>query len=232
RIAGQRYSVTFKGDLAGAKKRLRELLTSGDTGTHIEPDKLTVGDWLEEWIGAGCPGNQKKSRVGNRSLDRYTAILRTHVVPALGQIKLQKLSDRDIDRFYLALDAKQLAPGTRRYVHIVFNSALNAARRKALILVNPVDRSVHIPAPVESDHGKVLETDQFKPLLALFKGTSLYPIVATALGTGARRGEILALRWSDLDPVAKTLRIERATEEAKGRNDARARRFKGPKSDR
>lgn len=76
--------------------------------------------------------------------------------------------------------------------------------------------------------GQALDQDQLTTLLNGFRGTTLFPIVALAAYTGARRGEVLALRWVDLDIEAKTLRIERAVDETK----AHGLRFKGPKTER
>jgi integrase len=91
---------------------------------------------------------------------------------------------------------------------------------------NPMQRLVKVPAPGEPDHGMVLDQDQLRALLRGFKGRTFYPMVATAAFTGARRNEILALRWSDLDVDNKTLRIERALE-ATGKYGIR---FKEPKT--
>ena len=71
------------------------------------------------------------------------------------------------------------------------------------------------PSPGEADHGIALEPEELRRLIEGFKGSALYPIVAVAAFTGARRNEILALRWSDLDVDTQTLRIERALEETK-----------------
>jgi integrase len=83
----------------------------------------------------------------------------------------------------------------------------------------------NIPSPGESDHGIALDDDQLKTLLQGFRSSVLYPLVSVAAFTGARRNEILALRWSDLDTETKTLRIERAVEVTKKHGT----RFKGPK---
>ena len=83
------------------------------------------------------------------------------------------------------------------------------------------------PSPGESDHGIALDDEQLRRLLKGFKGSALFPIVSVAAFTGARRNEILALRWSDLDPQKKELRIERALEETK----AHGIRIKGPKKE-
>lgn len=85
-----------------------------------------------------------------------------------------------------------------------------------------------VPSPGEADHGVALEADQLRTLVQGFKGSALFPIVAVAAFTGARRNEILALRWEDIDASKKTLRIERAIEET----EEHGLRIKGPKTER
>jgi|SoiMetStandDraft_2_1073263.scaffolds.fasta_scaffold03100_6 integrase len=228
RIGKQRYSVTFQGNLKEAKAKLRELLKSGDDGKHVEPSRMTVGEWAEHWLSIGAPGRSKK-RVGRRSLERYEQLMRGHVIPELGEKRLQQLHATEIDRLYEGLESK-LAPRTQNQVHIVFAACLKAAVRKGLLSSNPIDRAERIPSPGESDHGQVLDAEQITALVQCFKGSAIHPIVAVAAFTGARRNEILGLQWSDLDPVAKTLRIERALEETKGKpGEGPVRRLKEPK---
>jgi integrase len=83
-----------------------------------------------------------------------------------------------------------------------------------------------IPTNKGGQHGVVLEAEQLRSLVQGFRSSILFPIVAVAAFTGARRNEILALRWSDLDVAAKTLRIERAVEDTK----THGLRMKGPKT--
>jgi hypothetical protein len=97
RVGNQRYSVTFRGTLKEAKTKLRELLKSGDDGTHVEPARRTLGDWIEHWLSIGAPG-RKKRRAGRRSVERYQQLLRGHVIPELGTKRLQQLHATDIDR--------------------------------------------------------------------------------------------------------------------------------------
>jgi integrase len=87
---------------------------------------------------------------------------------------------------------------------------------------------IKVPSPGEPDHGVALDQDELRKLLEGFKSLSLFPIVVAAAFTGARRGEILALRWDDLDVDAKTLRIERSVDDT----DKHGLRFKGPKTER
>jgi integrase len=102
--------------------------------------------------------------------------------------------------------------------------------RKGLLSVSPIERAEKIPSPGESDHGQVLDKEQITILVQAFKGSPLHEIVAVAAFTGARRNEILGLQWCDLDPVAKSLRIERALEETKGKpGEGPVRRLKEPK---
>jgi integrase len=72
-----------------------------------------------------------------------------------------------------------------------------------------------VPSPGESDHGLALDADELRKLIDGFRESALFSIVAAAALTGARRNEILALRWTDFDPAKKTLRIEQALEETK-----------------
>src|SRR5262245_30204017 len=223
RIGKQRYSVTFQGTLAEAKKKLRELLRSGDTGEHVAPDKATLAGWAEQWIAIGCPGRSRQA-VGNRSRERYGQILRMHILPTLGDFKLQDITGIEIDKLYASLEGK-IAPRSARQVHSVLGALLATALRTKKIAVNPMNHITKTPSAGESDHGVALDDEQLRKLVQGFKGNQIYGIVSVAAFTGMRRNEILALRWSDLDAAKKTLRIERALEETKQHGI----RFKGPK---
>jgi integrase len=212
RVDGRRFTKTFRGTLKDARKELRRLLKSGDDGAHIAPDKVTVGQWIEQWLAAGAPG-RKQRRVSARSLQRYEIALRCHVVPALGTRPLQQLSTPEIDAFYARLNS----PATGRFVHDVLNACLQTAVRKGLLAVSPMARVMRVPTRGEVSHGTPLDADQLRIVVAGFQGRALYPIVAAAAFTGARRNEVLALRWNDLDVAAKTLRIERSIDEVSGR---------------
>jgi integrase len=226
RVNGQRFSTTFRGTRAEAKTELRRLIRTGDTGEHIAPDKVTLGAWITHWLDTGAPGRKKK-RAGRRALERYSQLLRCHVAPVLGTTRIQQLRPTDIDALYDGLEGK-IAKRTQHHVHVVLSACLNAAVRKAVIPISPIDRAEKVPSPGESDHGQVLDEQQLTGLVRGFRKSALYAIVATAAFTGARRNEILALRWSDLNPVEKTLRIERAMEETK----TGGRTVKPPKTER
>jgi integrase len=132
----------------------------------------------------------------------------------------------EVDDLYRRL-SDVLAPRTVHHIHTVFNACFKAAIRKGLAVANPVALA-EAPSPGDHDAATALDQDQLTALVHGFRDTTLFPIVAVAAYTGARRGEILALRWSDFDPAAKTLRIERALEDT----SAHGIRIKGPKTDR
>lgn len=138
----------------------------------------------------------------------------------------QQIDHADIDKLYLGLEGK-VSPRTARHVHSVFNACLGTAVRKKKIALNPMEAVEKIPFAGDSDVGVALDDQQLRTLVQGFKGSVLFPIVGVAAFTGARRNEILALRWFDLDAEKNTLRIERALEET----DAHGIRFKGPKKD-
>jgi integrase len=219
----RRLFETFRGTRDAAKARLDELRVSISKHEHIDPHRLTVSQWIEHWIAIGCPGKQRR-KAGRRAIKRYDQLLRCHIVPVLGERPLQQLEATEIDQLFAAME-NAVHERTRLHVFNTLNACLAAAVRTRRLKHNPVDDVAKKPHPGEADHGAVLDAGQLRDLLETFKGSPLYAIVAVAVGTGARRNEILGLQWSDLDTEKKTLRIERAIDE-----DAKH-GLKGPKKD-
>ena len=227
RVNGKRFTKSFRGNKTEAQKELRRLLRSGDIGEHVTPDKMTLRQWAEHWISIGAPGNKRRREVGQRTVERYAELIRCHVLPTLGERSLQQLQSSEIDTLYVRL-ADKISARTAHHVHSVLGACLGAAARTRKLVRNPMLELAKVPSPSEADHGATLDEDQLLALVRGFKGSALYVIVAVAAFTGARRNEILALRWGDLDEGGKTLRIERALEET----DAHGLRIKGPKTER
>jgi integrase len=227
RVNGRRYAKAFHGTKSEAQKALRDLLHAGDKGEHVAPDKITLDDWIVHWLKIGAPGGKRRREVGARSLERYSELLRLHVVPTLGARPLQQLQSTEIDALYEKLSEK-LSGNTLCNLHGVLGACMTTAFRTRKLSRNPMLELAKIPSPGVIDHGMVLEEGQLRALVQGFKGTAYFPIVAVAAFTGARRNEILALRWEDLDVANKTLRIERALEETK----EHGLRIKGPKTER
>jgi integrase len=217
RKGSRRFSTTFHGNLSDARKELSRLSRSVDTHEHVAPARITLAQWIEEWL------TLKAAKRRRRTVERYRELLRLHVVPTLGARPLQQIDTREINSLYLHF--KKLAPRTCHHVHVVLKSCLEAAVRNKLTIRNA---AAYADPPYAGDNeaGQVLDQDQLTKLINGFKGSTLYEIVCVAAFTGMRRGEVLALRWSDLNEVEKTLRIDRALEYTRRHGLA----FKSPKT--
>ena len=200
RVDGKRYTKSFRGTIGEARRELRRLIKTADDGQHVAPDKLTLASWVDRWIAllrrSDDIGKRKRGLVNARTLERYADMLRVHILPTLGKRPLQRITPSEIDALYTHME-QHLAPGTVRFGHAVLGASFAAAVRKGLLVSNPVSRA-EPPALGDQDAGQVLDQDQLATLLAGFRGTTLYPIIATAAFTGARRNEILALQWADV----------------------------------
>lgn len=225
RVGGKRFTKTIHGTLTEARKELRALIRAGDMGEHVDPTKLTVGEWIEQWLDTGAPGRRRK-KVSQRTLERYAELLRTHVKPTLGDRQLQKLRAPDIDKLYAGIEHKgEIVPRTAHHVHTVFGACLATAYRKGMVANNPMARVERIPNPdgqafnddeiYTDDIGEGLDEAELARLIAGFETSNLYPVIVLAAATGARRNELLALRWTDLDVDKAALRIERAWEQTR-----------------
>jgi integrase-like protein len=163
RVNGKRYSKAFHGTLSEARKKLRALIRSGDVGDHVAPDRMTLGQWIEHWISIGCPGNKRRKEVGPRSIERYSELLRRHVIPTLGERQLQQLQSGEIDLLYVKL-AEKISARTAHHVHVVLGACLGAAMRTRKLSRNPMIELAKVPSPNEADHGMALEAGQLRHL--------------------------------------------------------------------
>jgi integrase len=225
-VNGKRFSETIKGTKKDARKKLRDLLNAADDNTHVEPAKLTLASWIDKWLSMGAPGHKQK-QITKHSLERYHDMLKHHIVPTLGERPIQKIQSDEIDSLYVSLKGR-ISDRTALMLHTVLGKCLAAAVRQRKLAISPMAYLLQVPSPEEKTHGTVLDNAQLHKLIDGFRNSVLYEIVCVAAFTGARRNEILALRWSDLDPQAKTLRIERSVEITRDAPLA----FKSPKTER
>jgi integrase len=205
RVGGKRYTKVFQSTKTEAARELRRLLHSGDNGAHLAPDKMTFARWVPQWLAL------KARSIEGQTLDRYEELLDKHIIPVLGPRPLQKITANDIDTLYGGLT---LAPRTMTLVHVIVKACFKNAVKKRLLAANPVEDAER-PARADDEPGTVLDEDQLAVLVAGFKGHSIYAIVAVAAFTGMRKGEVLALRWVDVDLDTKTISISRSVEETK-----------------
>jgi integrase len=207
--------VRFTGNKSSAEKKLRDIINESELGQRIDPSNQTLAEYLVYWLGMVKPS------IEGTTYQRYETMVRINIKSALGHIRLQELDTRTIDEAYIALldhgrhdGAGGLAPKTIRNIHGVLSASLKKAVTWKLIQNNP---TIDVTLPkVERTEIAVLTKKQSAELLAGCQGRWLHPIVFLALMTGMRRGELAALRWSNVNLEEGFLRVVEAVEETKG----------------
>jgi integrase len=210
--------VTVRGGKREAQRRLTELLGQVQRGDHPSATAgLTVGAYLETWL-----ADHIAQRVSAKTLERYSEIVRAHLVPALRAVPLAKLTPMQIQAAHAAAltggrrqpkanGLKGLAAQTVKHHHRVLSQALKQAVRLGLIARNPAER-VDPPRPARTEM-KILDPAQTAALLAAAEHSFAYVPIVLAVATGARRGEVLGLRWADVDLERATASIAQTLEE-------------------
>jgi integrase len=208
--AGERKTkyVTVRGTKAQAQAEAAKIIASAATGQFVDPSKATVSQFAERWLRDWADGN-----ISNKTYTRYEQLLRKHVCARIGSIPIQKLHAADLQGLYAAMAAAGLAEQTRLHTHRVAHRMLRHATQWGVVHQN-VASLVDAPS-VKAKEIEVLTAQQIQVVLQTLRCRSLYPIAVVALGTGARRGELLALRWQDVDLDGGTLRVEQALEQTK-----------------
>ena len=215
---------TFRGTKRSAQIELARLITEAEAGVFCAPDRITLSEFLDRW-----ERDWSVINVSAKTHERYSDLLRLHVRPHIGSISVQRLGPVNLSSLYAKLlregrgESSGLSARTVGHVHRVLHRALGHAVQWNVITRNPVS-SVN-PPKVEQYEVLILSAEQIVKVLDAFKGRALYPIVSLALSTGMRRGEILALRWKDVDLDAGRVRVEQALEQTK-----EGIRVKGPKT--
>jgi integrase len=176
---------------AEASAALTAALRDLGQGVPIVAEKQTVAEYLAWWLNGAAHG------LAPRTLTRYRAHVMRNIAPALGRIRLAKLSPQPIQALYAAKLEAGYAPGTVRQMHAVLRRALGEATRLGLVPRN-VATLVKVPKPARHEM-QVLSPDEARVLLAAVEGDRLEALYVLALTTGMRLGELLALRWSDID---------------------------------
>ena len=191
--------VSVRGTKKDAEKRLSELLHQIDNGTFIIPGKITLAEYLERWL-----RDYVKPNLAPRTAEGYESIVRCHLVPALGSIPLTQLKPEHLQRYY----SEKLSGGrydgmgdlsrtTVSHHHTCLHRALKMALQWGLISHNPAD-AITAPRPQRSEIHTMNE-DDLSTFLEAAEKTPYHVLFYTALFTGMRRSELLALRWCDLD---------------------------------
>ena len=187
------------------------------TGEHVDPTRMTLRTWLAKWL------ETVQQEVSPRTYERYGEIVKNFLIPTLGNLALTKLAPSHIQEAYNRwakggrLDGKNggLSPLTRRYIHVILKSALTRAVEQQLLARNPADAFKKRLPKVERKEMVTLTAAGSERLLESIKDSRTYWPVMVALATGMRRGEILALRWKNVDLDRGVLRVVQSLEQTK-----------------
>lgn len=195
-VTGKRRQLwrSVKGPKRDAEALLVELLHERDTGVERPVGKLTVAAYLDRWM-----VDYVEPSLAPKTQSAYRDVIRNHFVPALGSIELMALRPSHIQSLYTRLLDRLSARSVLRY-HQVLHAALHQAVRWQLLTRNPAD-AVEPPRPNRREI-RAMTPEQARTVMGAADATSLGPFVRLALFTGMRRGELLGLRWSDVDSAS------------------------------
>ena len=190
---------------AEVKEKLRTAIENSKRLDYTQTGKYTVGQWMDEWFEAYA-----KVKVRPSSHQTYKGYIENHIKPNIGDIPIEKLTSLQLQKFYRLLltegrvpriesekQPRGLSAKTVRNINQVISSAMDMAVRHKLILSNPTE-GCELPK-VEHREMKTLPAEQLGAFLREAKESGVYELYYLDLATGLRRGELLGLKWEDID---------------------------------
>ncbi len=210
-FSGRRRRVTrrIRGSRRDAERELTRLLRDLDAGEWADPGRLTLGRYLEErWLPHAA------TRVRHSTHVRYAGLVRTHIVPRIGRVKLAKLRPAHCQAVLDAMTAAGQSSASVLQAHRVLSSALRQAVRWQVLATNPAAGAT--PPRVERRHLEVPDAPAVRRLLEEARETESFVPLLIAAATGMRRGEVLGLRWRDVDLGAAKARVVATLQRVRG----------------
>src|SRR5215210_6973172 len=209
-VQGPKRRTVYGKTRKEAADKLAKALSDRTEGIVYDEENLTMGEYLDGWLKDSVRGSVRQS-----TYDRDASIVANHLRPALGGIKLKKLSAAHVQGFYRdRLDAG-LSPSTVHKMHAILHKALSQALKWNVVPCN-VTEAVRPPrlAPKEM---RPLSPEEGRRLLRATRGDKLEALYVLAVTTGMRQGELLALRWQDVDVKTGTISVRRTLTRSGGR---------------
>jgi integrase len=189
-------------------EELSKALSDRASGFVFDAGTLTLGGYLDRWLSHSVRGS-----VRQRTFERYEQIARVHIKPTLGRIKLKAITPTHVRGLYREKLDDGLAPRTVQYIHTTLRKALKEAVQDGLIPRNAAD-AVKAPRPAKKEINP-LAPEQARIFLEMASGDRFEALYLLAIHCGLREGELLGLKWDDLDLEAGTLSVRRTLSETK-----------------
>lgn len=198
----KRIKRTIKGREQDAELLLAKLQVDYKEGNYVEPNRITVSEWLKTWL-----NDYKKMDLRPNTWESYETIVRVHITPVIGALYLQELRPEHIQKLYNKEVENGKSPQTIHRIHAVLHSALRQALKNRIIIYNPAE-AVTLPKSNKKEV-KALSREEQERFLNVLNEDRLGTAFLMLLGTGMRRGELLALTWQDIDLKNNTVTIKR-----------------------
>ena len=199
-VDGKRITKYFKTKKEANAWRI-ESLHKIQKGMFNSGPQVLLSEYLEQWLIASKDSIRPKTHI------QYRQIIEQHILPNLGKLKLNELQPEMIQALYNKKIVTGSGVRTVRLIHSVIHCALNQALKLGLIYRNPSD-AVYRPKLLRTEM-KILDEDQARSLLIAARGRRLEALFKVSITTGLREGEILGLKWGDLDWDKNQLNVQR-----------------------
>jgi integrase len=201
-------SVTIRGTKKQAEAELTRLLRDMDTGTFTAPTRITIREFLDKWLTDYVAVHVPKES----TREGYARKVRNHILPALGGIVLTKLTAVKVQEFYRAKLDAGLSTTSVNDIHRVLHRALEIAVKGGLVGKNVCDATE--PPKKRRVEMQTWTPEECQRFLAVSRESRYHPLLATAIYTGLRQGELLGMRWRDVDLDAEVLVVQQTLEKA------------------
>src|SRR5215218_1159537 len=186
---------------AEGNQKLTKAMSDRDSGIIFDTGSLTVGEYLNRWL------KDVENTVRKSTYERNEQLVRLHIRPAVGRITLKNLTTTQARWFYRERLDSGLAPATVHKLHIVLHKALKAAVADGLV---PRNAAAGLKLPrITREEINPLSPKETHRLLEAASGDRLEALYVLAIATGLRQGELLALKWEDVDLERGVLRVRR-----------------------
>jgi integrase len=205
---GRKQKAVYGKTRAEAAAKLRKAMSDLDGGMFFDSGTIAVGEFLDRWLGDCVRPLVDQGKMEHSTYVRYAGIVRNHLTPVLGRRKLKELGRAEVRRLY-SQKAKELSPRSVDYIHVTLQKALNQAVRDDLVPRN-VAYGERTQSSRDKEESKALSQEQVKTLLRTSKGERNEALYVVAVHTGLRQGELLGLRWPDVDLRANRLSVARS----------------------